>query len=72
MTNDPPFSKLDMIIMRNMISNLHSSEHDKIFSLFHYGLKPKGYLVLGAAEAVDVPSNLFDPVDAVHRIYRRR
>jgi two-component system CheB/CheR fusion protein len=71
-TNDPPFSRLDMIFMRNMITYLHESEHEKIFSQFHYGLNPKGYLVLGAGESVDVPSQLFETVDAVHQVYRKR
>jgi two-component system CheB/CheR fusion protein len=66
--DDPPFSKLDLISCRNVLIYLGSIQKD-IFPLFHYALKPAGFLMLGASEAA---SDLFSAVDGQHRIYARR
>jgi two-component system CheB/CheR fusion protein len=43
---DPPFSKLDLISCRNVLIYLGSVQKD-IIPLFHYALKPTGFLMLG-------------------------
>ncbi len=68
--DDPPFSKLDLISCRNVLIYLGSVQKD-IFPLFHYALKPTGFLMLGASEAVK-SSDLFAVADHEHRIYVRR
>ena len=68
--DDPPFSKLDLISCRNVLIYLGSVQKD-IFPLFHYALKPAGFLLLGASEAVK-SGDLFSVVDREHRIYARR
>ena len=67
---DPPFSKLDLISCRNVLIYLGSVQKD-IIPLFHYALKPTGFLMLGASEAV-TPGDLFTVADREHRIYAKR
>jgi two-component system, chemotaxis family, CheB/CheR fusion protein len=67
---DPPFSKLDLISCRNVLIYLGSVQKD-ILPLFHYSLKPAGFLMLGASEAA-APDDLFSVADREHRIYAKR
>jgi two-component system CheB/CheR fusion protein len=68
--DDPPFSKLDLISCRNVLIYLGSVQKD-ILPLFHYALKPAGFLMLGASEAL-ASGGLFSVADREHRIYARR
>ncbi|MEJ2079560.1 MAG: chemotaxis protein CheB [Acidobacteriota bacterium] len=68
---DPPFSKLNLISCRNLLIYLNRELQQKVFRLFHYALKPGGYLFLGSAESVEADAGLFEPVDRKHRVYRR-
>lgn len=67
---DPPFSKLDLISCRNVLIYLGNVQKE-IIPLFHYALKPTGFLMLGASEAV-TPDDLFTVTDRDHRIYAKR
>ncbi len=68
---DPPFSHLDLISCRNMLIYLQREGQEEIISLFHYALRPGGYLLLGSSETIE-HSELFRRTDKSHRIYRRR
>jgi two-component system CheB/CheR fusion protein len=70
--NDPPFSKLDLVICRNFLIYLDPAAQDKCISLFHYALKDNGALFLGNAESIGSNKALFK--SASHkkcRIYRK-
>ena len=67
--DDPPFSKLDLVSCRNVLIYLGSIQKN-ILRLFHYALKPDGFLLLGAAETGAL--DLFSTVDREHRIYVKR
>ncbi len=71
-TNDPPFSALDLISCRNLLIYFESSLQEKVIPLFHYGLKPTGYLVLGSAEALGSFGHLFAPIGKKHKIYSKK
>ena len=69
---DPPFSRLDIVICRNLLIYLEADAQDKCISLFNYALKKNGYLFLGNAESPGRNSPLF--VSLSHkkcRIYRK-
>jgi two-component system CheB/CheR fusion protein len=68
--DDPPFSKLDLISCRNVLIYLGSVQKN-IISLFHYALKPAGFLMLGASEGA-AASDLFMEKDHEYRIYAKR
>jgi two-component system CheB/CheR fusion protein len=70
--SDPPFSKLDLIICRNVLIYLGAALQKKILPTFHYGLKPTGFLMLGTSETTGDSSNLFTTVDKKQKIYSRK
>ncbi len=68
---DPPFSRIDIIVCRNVLIYLQRSVQSEVIDLFHYALNPDGVLMLGPSETVE-RSMLFQPEDKSHRIFRRR
>jgi two-component system, chemotaxis family, CheB/CheR fusion protein len=72
LTRDPPFSKLDLIVCRNVLIYLSQAIQSKLIRVFHYALKSHGYLVLGSAETIGTQANLFSVADKKHRIYRKK
>jgi len=70
-TADPPFSRLDLIICRNLLIYLDQQIQKKIIALFHFALRDGGFLFLGNAETVGDREELFEPVSKKWRIYRR-
>jgi len=68
---DPPFTKLDLLICRNLLIYLVPELQKKLLPLFHYSLNPGGVLFLGSAETVGNFGELFAPLHAKSRLYRR-
>lgn len=68
---DPPFTKLDLLICRNLLIYFGPELQKKLLPLFHYALTPGGVLFLGNSEAVGSATDLFAPLDAKARIFRR-
>jgi two-component system CheB/CheR fusion protein len=69
---DPPFSKLDLISCRNLLIYLNRDTHAQVLEMFHFALKPNGYLLLGSSESADTLSEFFVPVDKKSRLYRAK
>ncbi len=67
---DPPFSRLDLILCRNLLIYLQRDVQADVLKVFHYALRPGGYLVLGTSETID-DGELFRTVDKDHSLYRR-
>jgi two-component system CheB/CheR fusion protein len=72
LTRDPPFSKLDLVVCRNVLIYLGPRLQRKLMNVFHYALKPGGYLVLGSTESVGSYNEAFAVVDKRHKIFSRR
>jgi two-component system CheB/CheR fusion protein len=72
LTRDPPFSRLDLISCCNVLIYLSAALQERVVPLFHYALKPDGFLKLGRSESVGRFTNLFSLVDKKHKIYARR
>ena len=70
--SDPPFSRIDIITCRNLLIYLEPSLQKKIFPLFHYALKPHGFLWLGASESIGGFTDLFEPLDRKQKLYRKK
>ncbi len=68
---DPPFTKLDIIICRNLLIYMEQELQQKLLPLFHYSLNTGGLLFLGTAESIGSFTYLFDPLDAKARIFRK-
>jgi len=69
--SDPPFARLDVLSCRNLLIYLEAELQQKLMPLFHHSLNPGGILVLGSAETIGQSSDLFMPLGAKTRIYRR-
>jgi two-component system CheB/CheR fusion protein len=69
---DPPFTKLDLLICRNLLIYLETDLQKKLLPLFHYSLNPGGFLVLGSAETVGQFTDLFTPLSGKTRLYHRQ
>ncbi|MBS1877512.1 MAG: GAF domain-containing protein [Acidobacteria bacterium] len=68
---DPPFSKMDLILCRNLLIYLEPQVQNKVIALLHFALNPGGYLFLGNSETLGVQQDLFAPVSKKWRIYQR-
>lgn len=71
MIKDPPFTKIDIMICRNLLIYLTPEIQKKLIPLFHYSLNSNGFLFLGSAESVGNFTDLFKPLDLKSRIYKR-
>ena len=69
---DPPFTKLDILICRNLLIYLTPELQKKLLPLFHYSLNPEGVLFLGSAEAVSTFTDIFTTLNIKSRLFRRR
>jgi two-component system CheB/CheR fusion protein len=72
LTRDPPFSRLDLVMCRNVLIYLNAELQKRLIGLFHYGLHPQGFLILGHAETIGAQAGLFTMVDKRHRIHRKK
>jgi two-component system CheB/CheR fusion protein len=72
LTRDPPFSRLDLILCRNVLIYMDALLQKKLLSVFHYALNSKGFLMLGPAETVGPQATLFSLEDKKSRIHRKR
>ncbi|HVP48110.1 MAG TPA: chemotaxis protein CheB [Bryobacteraceae bacterium] len=72
LTRDPPFSKLDLISCRNVLIYLGPELQKKVLPIFHYALKPNGFLLLGSSETIGTYGEMFSLVDKKHKIFARR
>ena len=71
-TKDPPFSRLDLLVCRNLLIYLNPELQKRILPLFAQAIKPKGFLFLGNAETVGEFTDLFLPLDKKWKLFQRR
>ncbi|MGF1450693.1 MAG: chemotaxis protein CheB, partial [Opitutales bacterium] len=67
---DPPFSRVDLIVCRNLMIYLQRDVQQDVINLFHYALRPEGILLLGLSEATE-QSDLFRAIDKSTGLYRK-
>src|SRR5438309_317951 len=72
LATDPPFSKMDLIVCRNVLIYLEAELQRRVSSVFHYALKTPGYLMLGVSETLGPLSDLFSVVDKKYKVYAKR
>ena len=68
---DPPFTRLDILICRNLLIYLTSELQKNLLPLFHYSLKPGGLLFLGSAETIGSQIDLFAAAKAKSKQFWR-
>ena len=67
---DPPFSRMDLVCCRNLLTYLEPDARRRVLAMLHYALQPSGILMIGASEAMDA-TEWFAPSDSGHGIYVR-
>jgi two-component system CheB/CheR fusion protein len=68
---DPPFSRMELLICRNVLIYLQPEIQQKVIRLFHFALANRGYLFLGSAESLGSAEYLYETVSKKWRLYRR-
>jgi two-component system, chemotaxis family, CheB/CheR fusion protein len=71
-TQDPPFSRLDLISCRNLMIYMGPELQQELLPLFHYALKSGGALFLGTSETVGEFGSLFRAIDRKAKLYQRK
>jgi two-component system, chemotaxis family, CheB/CheR fusion protein len=69
--SDPPISRLDLIVCRNLMIYFDIGTQQQLLARLHYALRDEGYLFLGKAETLMTRSLLFRPVEPRFRIFQR-
>lgn len=67
---DPPFSKLDILLCRNVLIYMENELQKRLMNLFHYSLNIGGIMLLGSAENHNSQSNQFIPIDSKYKLYK--
>ncbi|HEY6577937.1 MAG TPA: PAS domain-containing protein, partial [Rhizomicrobium sp.] len=64
--------RIDLVSCRNLLIYFGPDIQNQVIPIFHYSLRPGGYLFLGLSENVNQFNELFVPVEKRHRIFRSR
>lgn len=72
LTVNPPFSSMDIVSCRNVLIYMEQVLQNKIIPLFHFALKPQGFLLLGSSETIGGFKNLFTALDNKHKIFAKK
>lgn len=70
-TKDPPFTRIDLISCRNVLIYLDALVQRRVISMFHFGMRVDGVMMLGPSESVGELSREFGVVDQHWRIFRK-
>jgi two-component system CheB/CheR fusion protein len=68
---DPPFTKLDILMCRNVLIYMEPELQNKLIKLFNYSLNSGGILILGTSETPGNQKEGFEEIDGRLKIYRR-
>ncbi|MBG6078912.1 two-component system CheB/CheR fusion protein [Rubrivivax gelatinosus] len=71
LTQDPPFTRLDLVSCRNLLIYFDAALQKRLIPLLHFAMRPGGVLLLGSSETVGRVPALFRPLEPKSRLYRR-
>ena len=71
LVQDPPISRISLIVCRNTLMYFNMETQSRILARFHFALTDDGLLLLGKAETLLTRSELFAPVDLRRRLFRK-
>jgi two-component system, chemotaxis family, CheB/CheR fusion protein len=71
LVQDPPISRIDLLISRNTLMYFDTDTQRRILSSFHFALRNDGYLFLGKSEVLIARSPLFAAVDLKRRVFAK-
>jgi two-component system CheB/CheR fusion protein len=67
---DPPFSRIDLLLCRNVLIYLDRSAHPRLMRVFNFALRPSGYLFTGVSESAKGSSHLFSEVPGLDSVFQ--
>lgn len=67
---DPPFSRLDLLVCRNLFIYIKTEKQQDILRSFYMSLRPGGYLFIGSSETLGEMAEAFTTVDSKWKIFR--
>ena len=71
LVQDPPISRLDLLVCRNTLMYLNAETQGRILERFHFALEQTGILFMGKAEMLLTHAGLFNPLNIKHRIFTK-
>lgn len=71
LVRDTPFSRLDLVLCRNVLIYFQPELQQRVLQIFHFALKRGGFLLLGKAESIGAQTSLFEPASRGARLFRR-
>jgi len=69
---DPPFTRIDLIVCRNVLIYLKPQQQQRVLGSFHFALRKDAALFLGSSESVGSLGGEFEVVDSRWKLYRKR
>jgi two-component system, chemotaxis family, CheB/CheR fusion protein len=72
LSQDPPFSRIDLISCRNVLIYFEPILQKKILAAFHYSLNANGILALGKSETLNAFPDLFNMAEKKGKFYRKK
>lgn len=70
-TRDTPYSRLDLVLCRNVLIYFQPALQQRVVESFHFSLRAGGMLMLGKTESAGTQPGLFEPLSRTIRLYRR-
>jgi two-component system CheB/CheR fusion protein len=71
-TKEPPFLRLDLLSIRNLLIYLKGDLQKRLMPLFHYSLREKGILFLSPSETIGEHTDLFATIDRKYKIFQAK
>src|SRR5262249_24897805 len=71
LVQDPPISKIDLLVSRNTLMYFNTHTQNRILANFSFALNDNGYLFLGKSEVLLSRTNIFIPVDLKRRVFAK-
>ncbi|WP_026732799.1 CheR family methyltransferase [Fischerella sp. PCC 9605] len=68
---DPPMSKIDLLVCRNVLIYFKPETQATILVRFHFALTDKSFLFLGNSESLTNERPIFTPISLKHRIFTK-
>ncbi len=68
---DPPISRVDMLLCRNTLMYFNNESQRRVLSRLHFALNDTGFLFLGRAEMLLTHASLFTPLDLKRRFFAK-
>ena len=71
LTHDPPFTRMHLVLCRNLLIYLEPRLQHRVLSSLRFSLLNRGILLLGSAEALGQVEEDFETVDARQKLFRK-